>query len=56
MRKWGELSQQEKTSKVSIAIIGFIVIFAIFGTIAYLQQPKGYQPEKDTRPVFGRDE
>jgi hypothetical protein len=55
MRKWGELSQQERSSRIKIAIITIVAVLGIMGIIAYLQQPKGYVPEKDTRPVFGQD-
>lgn len=56
MRRWSDLSNQEKSKRISIVLIVLFVFFAVFGTIAIVNQPRGYVPEKDTRPVFGQDE
>lgn len=55
MRQWGELSPDEKSKKIKIIVVAVIVAVGAMGMIAYMIQPKGYVPEKDTTPVFGQD-
>jgi hypothetical protein len=56
VKKWGDLNGSEKAKWLSIGVIIVFVIFAGLGTMALVNRPAGYVPEKDTQPVFGQEE
>ena len=56
MKRWSDFNSNEKVKALTIGVIIVFVIFAGLGTMALMNRPTGYVPEKDTQPVFGQEE
>lgn len=56
MKRWSDLDSGGKTKVLTVGVIIVFVIFAGLGTMALMNRPTGYVPEKDTKPVFGQEE